>query len=69
MARELQPDIADADFSGANSLGRVGQPREIAQLAMFLASDESSYCTGAEFVADGGQLAGIVNPFARASFE
>jgi len=48
------------------ALARVGKPEEVANLALFLASDESSYCTGAEFLVDGGMLAGFVNPYARA---
>ena len=36
------------------ALKRVGQPEDIAQMYVFLASDESSFSTGAEFVADGG---------------
>jgi 3alpha(or 20beta)-hydroxysteroid dehydrogenase len=35
-------------------LGRVGTPEDIANMALFLAGDASSYCTGQEFVVDGG---------------
>lgn len=37
-------------------LSKVGQPEEIASLALFLASNASGYCTGAVFTADGGYL-------------
>ncbi len=39
-------------------LGRIGFPEEVARTVIFLASDESSYTTGAEFVIDGGRSAG-----------
>jgi 3alpha(or 20beta)-hydroxysteroid dehydrogenase len=48
----------DAFFS-AIPAGRIGQPEDVAMLALFLASDESSYCTGSEFVVDGGSSTGI----------
>jgi 3alpha(or 20beta)-hydroxysteroid dehydrogenase len=48
----------DAYFS-AIPAGRIGQPADVAMLALFLASDESSYCTGSEFVVDGGSSTGI----------
>ncbi|MFI5495179.1 glucose 1-dehydrogenase [Actinoplanes sp. NPDC051859] len=39
-------------------ISRLAEPIEISRLVAFLAADESSYCTGAEFVADGGLLSG-----------
>ena len=38
-------------------VGRYGQPEEVAQLAMFLASDESRFCTGGTYSVDGGMSA------------
>lgn len=42
--------------------GRIGTAEEVAQVSLFLASDESSYCTGTEFVVDGGLMAGVPVP-------
>ncbi|MBV8950293.1 MAG: SDR family oxidoreductase, partial [Actinobacteria bacterium] len=41
---------------------RVGVPADVADLALFLASDESAFCSGAEFVIDGGHSAGLGLP-------
>lgn len=43
-------------------MGRVGEPEEISYLALYLASDASSYITGQVFVIDGGSLAGGYTP-------
>jgi 3alpha(or 20beta)-hydroxysteroid dehydrogenase len=52
----------DADkFYKSHALPRVGLPHEVAALSVFLASDEATYSTGAEFIADGGWSAGLVN--------
>lgn len=41
------------------ALDRVGRPEEVAELVVYLAGDESSFVTGAEFVIDGGETAGM----------
>jgi len=53
--KEADMDIAFKDFP----IARIGRPVEIARLAVFLASDDSSYSTGGEFTADGGMTAGV----------
>ncbi|WP_416959577.1 SDR family NAD(P)-dependent oxidoreductase [Streptomyces sp. Agncl-13] len=64
---QLDPDADAEEMSRALDelyrklvpLGRIGQPAEVARLALFLSCDDSSYITGQPFVIDGGWLAGV----------
>lgn len=51
--RDPRPRLADSVPAG-----RVGTPEDVAELICWLSSDAASYCTGAEFVIDGGMTAG-----------
>lgn len=50
-------------------LHRGGQPEEVSKMIVFLASDDSSYSTGAEFVVDGGMVNGIPHRTGNSSVE
>jgi 3alpha(or 20beta)-hydroxysteroid dehydrogenase len=60
----IDTPMIDVLLTGAESMwstyptARPGGPEEVARLVCFLASDEASYCNGAEFVVDGGSSAG-----------
>lgn len=58
MSEEDMNASVYADFP----IPRVGQPEEVAYVTLFLATDEATYSTGSEFVADGGWFAGMRRP-------
>jgi 3alpha(or 20beta)-hydroxysteroid dehydrogenase len=45
---------------GLSAIPRVAEPEEITRLVLFVASDDASFSTGSEFIADGGLLLGPV---------
>ena len=60
-----QPEFAHLDQSSAyigQPIGRIGRPDEVARMMVFLASEDSSFSTGSEFIIDGGYLTGPLVP-------
>ncbi len=49
------PEKAKRNFARLNLLKRYATPQEIAKCMLFLASDDSSYCTGSVYMVDGGR--------------
>ena len=52
------PEKAYREMAATQAVGRMGKPEEIAAAALYLASDESAFVTGTEFIIDGGFSAG-----------
>ena len=55
---EVTLEQAKQSFAARIPLQRYGNPEEVAKLMLFLASDESSFCTGGVYMVDGGRSAG-----------
>jgi NAD(P)-dependent dehydrogenase (short-subunit alcohol dehydrogenase family) len=62
-ARTFSPEATVEEvfkrFGKTHPLGRVGTPEEVAELTAFLASSRAAFCTGGDYLVDGGLLAGI----------
>ncbi|TNF35367.1 MAG: SDR family oxidoreductase [Gammaproteobacteria bacterium] len=58
LTAQMEDPVLRAKVAGDSQLGRFGTPREVANVALFLASDEASYVSGAAMTVDGGTTAG-----------
>ena len=58
LAEYPDPEKAYKEMAATQALGRMGKPEEIAAAALYLASDESAFVTGTDFIIDGGWSAG-----------
>ena len=58
LRKAMTPEQLEA-FAKTYPMGRLGRPEELANAALFLASDEASFVTGTAFYVDGGQTAEI----------
>jgi NAD(P)-dependent dehydrogenase (short-subunit alcohol dehydrogenase family) len=56
---QADPAAARVEAGRLHALGRIGRPEEVASMALFLCSDESSFCTAQPFIVDGGLSAGV----------
>jgi NAD(P)-dependent dehydrogenase (short-subunit alcohol dehydrogenase family) len=57
LGQVIDPEAFRRERTAAHPIGRLGQPEDIAGLAVYLASDESSWMTGALLPVDGGYVA------------
>ena len=63
MTTELNPSMSspkdvEKSLSERAALKRYGEPHEVAQMMLFLSSEDSSYCNGGVYMVDGGTSAG-----------
>ncbi|PYX05041.1 MAG: hypothetical protein DMG88_22745 [Acidobacteria bacterium] len=59
FAPDVPRETTFVRFGAAHPLGRIGTPEAVAELAAFLASEKAGFCTGGDFLVNGGLLVGI----------